>query len=176
VWLERMREVATKRPVIPGKPVEKWTFNLFMLCGLLILFGGIAEFIVRGGEFYWQIVLVGLLLAIASFVIRRRAIAVLGRFWSLHVEVREEHEFIRTGPFAWVRHPVYSSMIIEIIAAGLILHAWLTLIVVALIFIPTLIVRVKLEEAALAAKFGAAFDEYKRSTPMLFPSPRRHRS
>ena len=50
VWLARMREVATKRRVIPGRPVEKLTFNLFMLCGLLIIFGGIAEFIMRGGS------------------------------------------------------------------------------------------------------------------------------
>jgi protein-S-isoprenylcysteine O-methyltransferase Ste14 len=176
IWLERMREVATKRAVIAGKPKEKLTFTLFMICGLLIIFGGIAEFILRGGKFYWQTLVIGLVLAIGSFVIRRRAIAALGRFWSLHVEVREEHEFIRSGPFAWIRHPVYLSMILEIVAVALILQAWLTLMAVALIFIPTLSYRIKLEEAALAAKFGAAFDDYRRTTPMLFPSPRRHQS
>lgn len=39
-------------------------------------------------------------MAVASFALRRAAIRALGRFWSLHVEMREGHEFVTTGPFA----------------------------------------------------------------------------
>lgn len=169
IWAERMREVARKRDVVVGKPQEKITFNLFMVCGLLIVFGGIAELLVYRSHFHWETFVAGILLAVASFIIRRRAIAALGKFWSLHVEMRETHEFVRNGPFAWVRHPVYFSMILEILAAAIILHAWLTLMIVTLIFVPTLRYRLKLEEAALAAQFGVAFDNYRRTTPMLFP-------
>ena len=62
-------------------------------------------------------------MAVFSFWLRARAIAALGRFWSLHVEIRENHEFVKTGPFRWMRHPVYFSMILELASICLILHA-----------------------------------------------------
>ena len=47
VFAERMREVFARREVVAGKKQESLTFNLFMLCGLLIVAGGIAEYFLR---------------------------------------------------------------------------------------------------------------------------------
>ncbi len=44
IFAERMREVSTNRKTIPGKKRESATFNLFMLCGVLIVAGGITEY------------------------------------------------------------------------------------------------------------------------------------
>src|SRR5262249_50786515 len=107
--------------------------------------------------------------AVGSFWIRRRAIQALGRFWSLHVEIRDAHEFVRSGPFRWVRHPTYLSMILELVAFGLILNAYFALAVGALAFVPILARRIKLEEAALVEKFGASYIDYQKNTPLLFP-------
>ncbi len=169
IWLERMREVATKRETVPGKRREVLTFTLFMVCGALIFLGGIAEWLLRRPPTNWWLFAIGAALAVASFVIRRKSIAALGRFWSLHVEMREGHEFVRTGPFSRVRHPVYFSMILELIGPALILQAWMALAVVAAIFIPTLWWRLRIEEEALIEKFGAAYLEYSATTPMLLP-------
>jgi protein-S-isoprenylcysteine O-methyltransferase Ste14 len=111
----------------------------------------------------------GWVCAATSFAIRRQAIAALGRFWSLHVEIRKDHELVKDGPFRWVRHPTYLSMVLELLAGGLILNAWYSLIGVSLLFVPTLLVRIQIEEAALVAKFGDAYQNYQRSTPALFP-------
>ena len=140
-----------------------------MLCGVLIVAGGITEYLLRGLALWWPTFLVGVVMAVASFALRRAAIRALGRFWSLHVEMREGHVFVTTGPFAHARHPVYFSMILELLGIGLILNAWISLACVFAIFIPTLLLRLRLEEAALVEQFGDHYREYMRATPAIIP-------
>lgn len=170
VFAERMREVFTKRAVVAGKKQESVTFTLFMLCGVAMVAGGIAEYYARGNALAWPFFLAGLAATISSFWIRRAAIRALGRFWSLHIEMREGHEFVKSGPFAYARHPVYLSMILEMTGTGLMLQAWWTLAGVLLIFIPTLAARVRLEEQALVGQFGEPYRDYMRGTPAIFPA------
>lgn len=169
IYGERMREVATKRETIAGERKETLTFNLFMLCGVLIIVGGIAEFLLRGLRLWWPTYIAGVVFSIAAFVVRRWAIATLGKFWSLHVEMREGHQIVTGGPFRWVRHPVYFGMFLEVLGLGLILNAAITTTIVMVIFIPTMIRRLRLEETALVEKFGAAYLDYRRTTPLIFP-------
>lgn len=168
-FAERMREVFAKRQTVPGKTTEKLTFNLFMLCGVAIVAGGIVEYLVRNLSLWWPTFIPGVILSVASFVVRRSAIRALGRFWSVHVEMREGHEFVRSGPFAYARHPVYFSMILEQAGIALILNSWFALGAVLLVFIPTLIARVRIEERALMEQFGESYREYMRSTPAILP-------
>lgn len=168
-FAERMREVSTKRETVPGKTQEKLTFNLFMFCGIAVVAGGIIEYLLLGLDFWWPTFVIGLSMSIASFVIRRSAIRALGRFWSLHVEMREGHEFVQTGPFARARHPAYFSMILEHFGIALMLNAWFTLAGVFAIFIPTMLIRVRIEERALVEKFGDAYRAYMKTTPAIIP-------
>jgi protein-S-isoprenylcysteine O-methyltransferase Ste14 len=183
VFAVRMKEVATKRATVAGKTQEKLTFNLFMLCGVLIVVLGLLEFNYFPGLIFslpmflllwWPIFLLGAAMSVAAFALRWAAIRNLGKFWSLHVEMREGHEFVTSGPFAYARHPVYFSMILELLGIGLMLNAWVSLIVVFLIFIPTMMARVKMEEIALVDKFGEPYRAYMREVPAIVPrlSPR----
>ena len=167
IYLFRMGELNKKRLTIPGHVKENLTLRLFVLAGTVLLAGGIFEFVWRREHLRWVPFIIGWLCGIGSFLVRRRAIEALGKFWSLHVEIRDHHEFVRSGPFRWVRHPTYFSMILELLAGGLVLNAWFTLAVVACLFLPTLAYRIKIEEAALVQKFGAAYEDYRKSTPML---------
>ena len=168
-FLARMAEVFTKREVVAGKKQESVTFRLFMLCGIVILAGGLAEFFLRHSVLWWPTFAVGCVCSLLSFAIRRAAIRSLGKFWSLHVEMREGHEFVSSGPFAYARHPVYFSMILELLGIGIILNAWIALVVVFVIFTPTLIARVRIEERALLEKFGDAYKAYMQSVPAIVP-------
>lgn len=168
-YLARMSEVFAKREVVAGKRFESVTFRLFMLCGILIVAGGIAEFLLRHSVLWWPTFIAGVACSLASFAIRRAAIRSLGKFWSLHVEMREGHEFVTSGPFAYARHPVYFSMILELLGIGLIVNAWITLAVVFAIFAPTLFARVRIEERALLAQFGDAYKKYMQRTPAIIP-------
>lgn len=174
-FAERMREVSTKRETVPGKTQEKLTFNLFMFCGVAVVAGGIIEYLLLGLDFWWPTFVIGLSMSIASFVIRRSAIRALGRFWSLHVEMREGHEFVQTGPFARARHPAYFSMILEHFGIALMLNAWFTLAGVFAIFIPTMLIRVRIEERALVEKFGDAYRAYMKTTPAIIPCGSRNK-
>ncbi len=169
IYLARMVELKTKRKTIPGPVKENLTLRLFMLAGTLMLVGSITELLVRGPKWNWPTCLAGWVCAVLSFALRRRAIAALGKFWSLHVEIRESHEFVRSGPFRWMRHPTYFSMMLELLALGLIMNAFVTLLIVALIFVPALLMRLRLEETALVEKFGETYKSYQLSTPALFP-------
>lgn len=169
IYLARMVELKTKRNTIRGPVKENLTLRLFMLAGTLMLAGSITEFLLRHSSLFWPTFVGGWISAAASFGIRRRAIAALGKFWSLHVEIRDGHEFVHSGPFRWVRHPTYFSMILELMSIGLILNAYVSFIVAAAIFIPTLLLRLKLEETALVEKFGATYQTYQRETPAIFP-------
>ena len=169
IYLFRMAELNKKRQTIPGQVRENLTLRLFVLAGTILLVGGVTEFIWRRETLWWPSFVAGWLCGIGSFVLRRRAIAALGRFWSLHVEIRENHEFVRSGPFRWVRHPTYFSMILELLAGGLVLNAWITLSGVAALFLGTLWYRIKIEEMALVDKFGHAYSAYQKSTPAVIP-------
>ena len=111
----------------------------------------------------------GWLCALGSFYIRRQAIAALGRFWSLHVEIRQHHQLVQIGPFRWLRHPTYFSMILELLSGALMFNARYSLLIVPLLFIPALLLRLRLEEAALIEKFGDAYRAYQKSTPAIIP-------
>lgn len=170
VYITRMAEVTKKRDVIPGKKQESLTFNLFMVVGTVMTFGSVAEYVfVRWGNFSWAALVAGIVCAIISFKLRWAAIAALGKFWSLHVEMRDNHEFVQNGPFRFLRHPTYFSMILELAAFGLICSAWYMLLIVPFAFIPALIMRLRLEEPALVEKFGDAYRDYQRRVPMVIP-------
>jgi protein-S-isoprenylcysteine O-methyltransferase Ste14 len=169
IYLARVLELRTKRQTIAGAIRENVTLRLFISIGTVMLVGSIAEYIGFRKGISWPFFAAGLAVAMLSFYIRRQAIAALGRFWSLHVEIRESHELVQDGPFRWVRHPAYLSMILEILSIALILRSWITATVAFALFLPTLIARIRIEERALIEKFGGRYLEFKRTTPALFP-------
>src|SRR5258708_6283123 len=116
IFLSRMVELGKKRPTISGPVKENLTLRLFVLVGTLMLVAsGVEYFLLREHALVWPTFLAGWVCAAISFVLRRRAIAALGQFWSLHVEIRQNHEFVQSGPFACMRHPTYFSMILELL-------------------------------------------------------------
>jgi protein-S-isoprenylcysteine O-methyltransferase Ste14 len=169
IYTLRMIELRAKRETVPGPVRERTTLRLFVFAGTAMIAGGIAEYLAAGRSLDWIFLVPGAACGVASFAIRRRAIRALGEFWSLHVEIRESHRFVREGPFQSMRHPTYFSMILELLAVGVILRSWVTLALVGLVFVPSLLWRLRIEEAALVEKFGAAYRSYQRSTPALFP-------
>jgi len=170
VYCVRIAEVNRKRDTVAGKVRENLTLQLFLLVGTVMTLGSLAEFILVNHWQFSPIALVaGILCAIVSFKLRWAAIAALGKFWSLHVEIRDNHEFVQSGPFRFVRHPTYFSMVLELAAFGLICSAWWMLLIIPLAFIPALVLRLRLEEPALVEKFGDTYRQYQQRVPMLIP-------
>jgi protein-S-isoprenylcysteine O-methyltransferase Ste14 len=168
-YLARVIELRTRRQTIAGAVRENLTLRLFICIGTVMLAGSLVEYFLLRKTVSWPFFGLGWAVALFSFYLRRQAIAALGRFWSLHVEIRESHQLVREGPFRWVRHPAYSSMILEILSAALLLRSWWTALLVYAAFLPTLNARIRIEEKALIEKFGEGYLEFKRTTPALIP-------
>ena len=94
VYFFRVIELRTRRQTIRGPVKENLTLKLFILAGTAMFSGGLLEFLFRGQRWSWLSLGLGVACALISFTVRHRAIAALGRFWSLHVEIRENHEFL----------------------------------------------------------------------------------
>ena len=78
-----------------------------------------------------------------------------------------DHQLVTRGPFAIVRHPMYSGLILAALGALLLYFTWTTLYFAC--FALLLTVRARREELALSAEFGAQWVEYCKRVPAFIP-------
>jgi protein-S-isoprenylcysteine O-methyltransferase Ste14 len=133
--------------------------------------GGDARFGVLNGRFVpresW-IAWLGAAMAIAGVAFAIWARLHIGRYWSGNVVLKEGHQLIRTGPYARVRHPIYSGMLFGLAGTALAFgHAGglVALAIYTLMFWS----KARKEEALLVGEFGAAFEEHRRHTGFFLP-------
>jgi protein-S-isoprenylcysteine O-methyltransferase Ste14 len=92
----------------------------------------------------------------------------LGGNWSGMVTLKEGHEIVRTGPYRWIRHPIYSGLLLALIGSAVALGQWrgpVAVLLVAAAFWG----RIRLEERRLGEHFGPAYAAYRRTTWALIP-------
>jgi protein-S-isoprenylcysteine O-methyltransferase Ste14 len=77
------------------------------------------------------------------------------------------HQLVTSGPFAIVRHPMYTGLFLAALGSLLIYPTWTTLLFAC--FAPLISVRARREEAALAAEFGGQWLDYCKRVPAFFP-------
>lgn len=92
----------------------------------------------------------------------------LGRFHQDDLTYHIDHELIDTGPYRYVRHPLYVATICAFLGVGLCLGTWLSL---ALVSLPVagLIHRIRVEEALLVRALGPRYLRYADRTSRLVP-------
>jgi protein-S-isoprenylcysteine O-methyltransferase Ste14 len=96
----------------------------------------------------------------------------LGRLWSSAVTRKAEHSLIDTGPYAFVRHPIYTGLIAAILATAVAQGTAAGLLGAALIAFG-LWLKARVEERFLSEELGAGtYDAYRRRVPMLIPFAR----
>ena len=97
------------------------------------------------------------------------SIATLGRHYDLVLEIHAGHQLVRRGPFAWVRHPVYTGLALHFIGACFATGNVLLTVGTLLVSFPTFVIRARAEEQLLREQFGAEHDRYADEVPMLVP-------
>lgn len=97
--------------------------------------------------------------------------AYLGGNWSSSVTVKVGHQLVRTGPYRWVRHPIYSGLILGLFGTALAQRRLGGLVAVALFYIGFKI-KSRIEERTMRSTFGLEYDEYSRSTGAIVPKLR----
>ncbi len=93
----------------------------------------------------------------------------LGKQWRYVAAITEGHELITTGPYRLIRHPIYAS-IFGMLLATVFAWSWWPLGIAAVVFyIIGTEVRIRAEEALLAARFGDQFTAWRAKTPAYIP-------
>ena len=98
-----------------------------------------------------------------------RSHADLGTYWSVTLEVRENHQLITSGVYRSIRHPMYTSLFLYSIGQVLALPNWVAgpsyLVPFAILFA----LRVTAEEKMMLETFGSQYAEYMARTKRLLP-------
>jgi protein-S-isoprenylcysteine O-methyltransferase Ste14 len=110
----------------------------------------------------------GAILTLAGVAFAIWARVHIGRYWSGTVALKVGHELVRTGPYAHVRHPIYTGVLVMLAGTALAIARYGALLAF-LLLLADLIWKSRREEALLAQEFGAAFEEHRSHTGFFFP-------
>lgn len=111
---------------------------------------------------------VGLIMVITGLAFSVWARRHIGQFWSSRVTLKEGHQLIQSGPYARVRHPIYSGIALAMIGTALFVGEWRALLGAG-IFIVGHWLKARREEELLTSQFGHEYDEYRNRTGSLLP-------
>ena len=107
--------------------------------------------------------------AMGSVMLIMAAVKTLGKEWSITARMVEDHKLATEGPYARVRHPIYTGMLGMLIATGLAISHWIALVAAIVIFAIGTLIRVRIEERLLRETFGQRFEDYARKVPAVIP-------
>ncbi len=147
-------------------------YRLFAAAGAMLLFG-LYKHDLSAELILWRTPLplawAMVALALAGLLFTWWARIHLGRLWSANVSRKAEHRVVDTGPYAIVRHPIYTGIIVASIATAALrgtVLAWVGMGVMTLGWV----IKARMEEQFLREQLGAAaYDAYARRVPMLSP-------
>ena len=114
------------------------------------------------------VTLVAVFVAEAGIAFAIWARVVLGRNWSDRVSLKHGHQLVEVGPYAFVRHPIYTGLLTAFVGMAL-LQGTLAALVAVSLFTLVFVSKLRLEERFLASEFGSAYDDYRARVKALIP-------
>jgi protein-S-isoprenylcysteine O-methyltransferase Ste14 len=168
-WSDRARKRAAT--------LETWGYRAPMIAGGILLVPLTGPLL--GEKPIWEVNDAGMYalaaLMLAGLMLTWWARIYLGPMWSSVIARKEDHKIIDTGPYAFVRHPIYSGLIIALVATAA-AEGRLTALIGAALIILGVWLKARTEERFLLTELGPeGYDAYRRRVPMLIPFLPRHR-
>jgi len=168
-----LASVFTSGNLSPGEKEDRgnrWVLWAFLAIGILDgwlpAYGERTGFWTFGGDgVRW----LGVFLFAAGGVLRLWPVFVLGRRFSGLVAIQKGHTLVTDGIYARIRNPSYLGLMISVFGWGFAFRSVAGLVLAAL-FLPPLMARIRSEEAMLAAHFGAQYEAYRTRSWRLIPS------
>jgi protein-S-isoprenylcysteine O-methyltransferase Ste14 len=93
----------------------------------------------------------------------------LGKQWRYEAALSEDHDLIQSGPYAYVRHPIYASMLGLLISIGAVRTRWPLFLAALVLFLIGIEIRVRAEDRLLANRFGESFEAYRARVRAYIP-------
>jgi protein-S-isoprenylcysteine O-methyltransferase Ste14 len=143
---------------------------VFMVAAYFLMFndqfsGGLATRFVSASPTIGEI---GVALTVAGIAFAIWARWHLGENWSATVTLKQDHELISSGPYRYIRHPIYTGMLLAFVGTALALGEYRALISVCIVLF-AFYIKAKKEELFLTQEFGEKFREHSRRTGMFLP-------
>lgn len=110
----------------------------------------------------------GLLLTAAGLMFSVWARVHLGRNWSGIVTIKQGHELITSGPYALVRHPIYTGLLLGFIGSAMAIGEWRGVVAVVLVAV-SFWFKLRREERWMRQQFGQAYSKYAERVSALVP-------
>ena len=104
-----------------------------------------------------------------SVFLARTSAHELGKQWRLEAAISADHKLIQTGPYRWIRHPIYTSMFGMLMATGAAYTWWPMWVAGAVAFIVGTEIRVRAEDRLLEQHFGLEFRDYRSRVSAYIP-------
>lgn len=151
--------------------------NSIVATGTMLLFFFLMYLCIRFGwgrtTPEWESVRMGVALVGMVIVVFGAAFNIWGRLhlggnWANQIRIYKTHQLITSGPYRFVRHPLYASLVWMFYGAALVYANFLVCVATTLIFLPFMVYRARQEETLLAAVFPE-YGKYRQTTGMLFP-------
>jgi protein-S-isoprenylcysteine O-methyltransferase Ste14 len=162
----------TKRKESPG---ERLAYTLPLLIGVFLmttrkaLSGWLGiRFVADADATRWF----GAALTVAGVALAIWARKHIGTNWSGTVTLKEGHELIRTGPYARIRHPIYTGILLAGLGSAIEIGRIAGLVALALGW-ASFWVKARREESFLSEEFGPAFEVHQKQTGMFLTKLRR---
>jgi protein-S-isoprenylcysteine O-methyltransferase Ste14 len=124
----------------------------------------LSRFLPPGIDAYWP----GVILIAAGLGFTVWARQRLGGNWSGTVQVKQDHQLIRDGPYRFVRHPIYTGILVAFLGTAVVVGHWCGLLAVLVAF-GSFWRKLTLEERFMRETFGSAYEEYRAQTAALIP-------
>jgi len=143
--------------------------GFFVLLGFLVLYGVHPSWM-RSIEFSLPAWLrwAGFGLGLVSLAFWTWVQLVLGKRWSAQLQLRAEHHLVTSGPYAHIRHPMYTAMLGWAVALALVTANWVFVFMVALTA-AMMASRTPKEEQMMLDQFGDEYRAYMARTGRFFP-------
>jgi protein-S-isoprenylcysteine O-methyltransferase Ste14 len=92
----------------------------------------------------------------------------IGANWSGRVTLKVDHQLIQSGPYAYVRHPIYTGLLLANTGAALFIDKWRCLAALV-IFLVEVSRKARKEEKLMLSAFGDQYAEYRHRSGFLLP-------
>jgi protein-S-isoprenylcysteine O-methyltransferase Ste14 len=150
---------------------EAWIYRIVIFAGAILIAPWTAQ--VLGERPAWQVAYYGTYafvgVMLTGLALTWWARIHLGCLWSSAITRKEKHRLVDTGPYAFVRHPIYTGLIIALLATAAI-EATLVAFLGALLIVLGLWVKARAEERFLSTELAPeTYESYRRRVAMLVP-------
>ncbi|MBB4277097.1 protein-S-isoprenylcysteine O-methyltransferase [Rhizobium mongolense] len=163
---KRVRVVSHRRSSIEKIGLASALLGLAIVPGFYVATGmpRAADYPARA----WAVAVGAVLFAAAMWVFRRTH-KELGRNWSVTLEIRDQHQLICSGPYAFVRHPMYTSFLLMGLGQAFLLSNWVVGLAGLIGFAVLFFLRVDKEERMMLEIFGPQYRAYMDRTKRIIP-------